>query len=232
MRRILIVAVLTFFFSIPAWGSGSNRHKHDATRKPKIHFLFAACPGLRAQKDISLEFQNFIADLYGLPRGVTQEDFDQMFENGDLVYAPRKIGCFVIDPRLKRSLTMLAPAAIDYIATELVPAFCGNGTPKKIHHSPFLSSLGRTLVYQHALAKRDPNARAALGDDNPNHRSSHATGFSFDISGRNLTRNQFLQLGAFLLKEKRCGKLVEAIFEEKQNHFHVMVWPPLSMALW
>ena len=181
-------------------------------------------PELRAVKDQSLEFQNYVAEAYGLPRAITSEDYVQMVNDDYLVNVPKRIKCISIDPRLKGQLVTLTPTAISYITNHLASEFCakedGRSAPTLV-----ISSLVRTLAYQHILAKRNRNAAAALGDDNPYRRSSHSTGLTFDISTRNLSLEQRISLGTFLLSEKAKGELVEAIFEPGQNHFHVMVWP-------
>lgn len=236
MKRILVIFLATLLFSIPGYGVGSLRHGHRyrahkmyVVRKPKLRMnaVFAIYPDLRAAKDVSLEWQNWIADLSGSHRAMNEADQNQMLADGELIFAPKHMDCVMVDPRLKKPLVTLAPDAVDYIKNTLAPAFCasGGGDGKQ---SPFLviSSLMRTVAYQHVLAERNRNAKAALGDDNPQRRSVHSTGFSLDLSARNLSHEQQLWLGGFLLNEKNAGRLVEAIYEPGQDHFHIMVWPP------
>jgi hypothetical protein len=231
MKKTLVLALAIATLSIPAKGFGVIHHKHHyalvMVHKPKINFLYLEHPELRAVKDFSLEHQNSAAADSGRPRAITQQNYDDMVRDGDLIPFPRKIDCVTADGRLSSQLRVLAPEAIDYITTELAPAFC-NAQIGSTTHQPSLvvSSLTRSLPYQRILAKRNLNARGALGDDNPNRRSSHSTGFTFDISAKNLSRAQMEWLGAFLVEEKNNGHLVEAIFEADKDHFHVMVCIP------
>lgn len=229
MKNALVVVLALAMLSIPAKGSGNIYigHRHRS-RRPKIDPIYEIYPDLRAVKDLSLFRQNKAAEDYNLPRALTQENFDSMINTGALVYIPKKIDCVTVDPRLKKPLTALAPGAIAYITNVLAPAFCASTTETGDHSQPHLvlSSLTRTLAYQRILAKRNRNAAEALGDDNPYRRSSHSTGFTIDISRKNLTYKQFLWVAGFLTQEKQDGRLVEAIFEAGQDHFHVMVRPP------
>jgi hypothetical protein len=244
MKVALILVAATLVLPIPAQGTGNVHHHgrhymihtqlHSRIRPTKWDFLYKEHSDLRAEKGVALQGQNKVADDSGIRRALTQEDYDEKIANGELVKFPKKIDCVVVDSRLnlKPFLEVSAPEVIDYITTQLAPAFCRNEAGDFVQ-KPLLviSSLTRTLVYQRILARRNAAARSALGDDDPNRRSSHSTGFTFDISMKNLDPKAATLLADFLDKEKQPGgNLAAAYLEAHGDHFHVMVCPSFPLA--
>jgi LysM repeat protein len=83
-----------------------------------------------------------------------------------------------------------------------------------------VTSLTRTVAAQDALARRNDNAAPARGP----RRSSHLTGATVDISKRPHSAAELEWLRAVLGRLERARVLL-AIEEVVQPHFHVMVFP-------
>jgi hypothetical protein len=81
-----------------------------------------------------------------------------------------------------------------------------------------VTSLTRTVAYQHRLQGRNGNAAAAYGEE----RSSHLTGASLDISKRFMTTRQIAWMRRVLHSLSEANYLF-AVEEFAQPTFHVMV---------
>ncbi len=81
-----------------------------------------------------------------------------------------------------------------------------------------ITSLTRTVEYQHQLSRRNGNAASPYGEK----RSSHLTGASLDISKKGLSGAQVSWLRRVLLSIHK-KQYVFAVEEFYQPNFHVMV---------
>jgi hypothetical protein len=88
----------------------------------------------------------------------------------------------------------------------------------RFHRRLRVTALVRTVAYQQALRRRNPNAAPAFGPE----RSSHLTGATLDISKRFMQARhaEWLRRVLYQLHERR---VIYAVEEFGQPAFHVMV---------
>ncbi|MBI2676733.1 MAG: hypothetical protein HYX21_02165 [Candidatus Yanofskybacteria bacterium] len=173
--------------------------------------------------EYSLEKQNFVADLWKLQRFENELEIKEAVRLKKLVSVPSSTQYYFVDSRLDKKTHFVSPWTLIFI-DQLSKDFYerAQSDKKKNKKKIKVASLVRHRKYQKALAKRNPNA--VWDENNPDRQSSHLTGATFDVSTKDLTRDEICWLKEYLLELQNLN-LIHVRDEFYNNCLHVMVFP-------
>jgi hypothetical protein len=165
-----------------------------------------------------LATENRIADRFGLPR--FQNLAAIRVAHRDLVSVPDVSEGYYVDEHVLSDRRYVQPWTYHYLSS-LAAAFIGETTATSSYPKLKLTSLVRDQDYQVRL-------KSVAKCKDPESCSTHLTGATFDVSFRNMSKEQFRWLYDRLAQDVRLGK-VNAIHEPLSGCFHVFVVPPKTV---
>lgn len=174
--------------------------------------------GTAVERRQKLALENRIADRYGLPR--FQNLTDIRGSHRDLIPVPDHADGFYVDTHVVADRRYVQPWTYQYLAL-LSSAFMSETASSPTYPKLKLTSLVRDQEYQVRL-------RSVAKCQDPESCSTHLTGATFDVSFRNMSKEQFRWLYGRLAEDVRLGK-VNAIHEPLSGCFHVFVIPPTTV---
>lgn len=174
--------------------------------------------GTAAERRQKLAMENRIADRHGLPR--FQNLSDIRGSHRDLIPVPDNAEGFYVDQHVVADRRYVQPWTYHYLTT-LSAAFMSETASAMTYPKLKLTSLVRDQEYQVRL-------RSVAKCQDPESCSTHLTGATFDVSFRNMSKEQFRWLYSRLSEDVRLGK-VNAIHEPLSGCFHVFVIPPKTV---
>lgn len=166
----------------------------------------------------SLDKQQRMARVLGLPKFNDVEDIKKLLIRGELYELPREGETFYLDEKIGECEPMYAhlyrltsPTVLKFLS-ELSRDFYHRFGGKRLK----VTSLIRTVQCQRFLGRRNRNAVR------PN-RSAHVTGAAIDISTKDLSRDELRWMRRRLVELERL-EWIEATEEYHQACFHIMVF--------
>ena len=171
----------------------------------------------------SLEKQNFVVDLWRLQRFENESEVKEAVRLKKLVSVPSSTQYFFVDPSLDKRTHFISPWTLVFI-NQLSKDFYEHTQKikKRSKKKVKITGLVRHRKYQKALARRNPNA--IWDEENLDRQSSHLTGATFDISTKDLIRDELCWLKEYLLELQNLN-LIHVRDEFYNNCLHVMVFP-------
>lgn len=189
----------------------------------------------------ALEKQNFVIDLWGLERVEDEEDLRLLVAAARLIPVPSSGEGYYLDPRLSKK-THFARTFTEEFIGQFAKDFheetqagkirlITNAKTGKIRRSIKgrinrlkITGLVRNRPHQAKLVKRLPKGQAASDQNGPKCQSSHLAGTTFDLSIRDLSREEICWIQEYLYQRHEAYK-ISVIWEEQSGVFHVMVFP-------
>lgn len=158
----------------------------------------------------SLQKQNEVAKVLGLPRIENIRQLEELKESKILVPIPNSV---LVDERVPEEFRFIRHTVAPYLE-ELGVRFIN-----KFGRQLQVNSAIRTTGYQEYLQKTNSNAAPVVGD----RASTHTTGSTFDIGKKGLSKDELNWLREeFIFLEEH--NLIEATEEWSQLVFHIMVF--------
>ena len=199
----------------------TQQHVRCVRHKPTRHSIVARAlwmgplGGTAIERREKLATENRIADRFGLPRFQSLTEICTAHQK--LVAVPDVAEGFYVDEHVVADRRYLQPWTYRYLSA-LASAFTSETTSVVAYPKLKLTSLVRDQDYQVRL-------KSVAKCKDPESCSTHLTGATFDVSFRNMSKEQFRWLYDRLAQDVRLGK-VNAIHEPLSGCFHVFVVPP------
>jgi hypothetical protein len=210
MKLAQIIAFCVLVAAAPAFGKPAvHKTGHDAvahSHKKKVVNPLRGSP-------LKLAHDNRMADKAHLPR-LTEKKMRVEKKAGKLVPV-RQTHAVHIDHRLAPEYRYLRPEATTFLLNF-------SGAYRTHFRQPLkLTSAVRSTERQEELKR--VNGNAARGNT-PNRRSLHTTGLAFDVSKKDMSKQQVAWCRSFLLKQMKVGR-IDPTEEHAQPVFHIVVNP-------
>lgn len=187
-----------------------------SSRKYRGRFSGGPLDGSYFERKRSLAHENMVADELSLPRFQKIEDI--IAAHPILHSVPNETSSFYVDDHVDQNRRYLQNWTYEYLAA-LADEFKRETTMTADYPKLKITSMVRDLDYQLHRVKSAAKCRE------PETCSTHLTGATFDISFKNMSREQYKWMYERLTRDRDLG-IVNAIHEPWSGCFHVFVLPP------
>ena len=197
-------------------GHCSRVHAEPKPRRFRGAFSGGPLDGSFFERKKSLAHENLVADELKLPRFQRLDDI--VLSHPVLSQVPLETETFFVDDHVDPSRRYLQKWAYAYLVN-IALDFKKEVVSSKDYPKLKVTSLVRDLDYQLHRVKSVAKCKT------PETCSTHLTGATFDISFKNMSREQYKWMYDRLSRDRDLGA-VNAIHEPWSGCFHIFVLPP------